>query len=55
MNEKQKRIWKAIEETNRFIDREQARSPKFRPADMQQHLDFCIAHREKLYKMLSEV
>ncbi len=50
---KSQRILQAISETESFIERESARADDLRPADMQQHLDFCIAHKQKLIKMLN--
>lgn len=47
------RIKQALAETQRFIDKEGKRDPKLRPADMQQHLDFCISHKAKLEAMLA--
>lgn len=52
MNDKARRILQAIAECDAFIAKESARSADLRPADIQQHLDFCIAHRAKLVAML---
>lgn len=51
--EQKKRIASALDETNRFIEKETNRGELNRPADMQKHLDFCIAHRAKLNAMLA--
>lgn len=50
--EKIRRIKQAIAECDVFISKESIRNPKLRPKDIQQHLDFCINHREKLKAML---
>ena len=52
-DEHKRRIKQALAETQRFIDKESPRDPKLRPADMQQHLDLCIAHKAKLEAMLA--
>lgn len=49
-----RRILQAIAECNRFIEKEEKRSADLRPADVQQHLDFCKAHKEKLIQMLAK-
>ena len=46
------KIQDAINECNRFIKKESARRADLRPPAVQQHLDFCIAHKAKLLKML---
>ena len=46
------RIQQAIAECDIFIAKEGARRADLRPADMQQHLDFCISHRATLAAML---
>ena len=48
-----RRIQQAIAECDSFIAKESARRADLRPADMQQHLDFCIAHRAKLAAMVA--
>lgn len=50
-----RKIIEAIAECNRFIDKEEPRNPSLRPADVQQHLEFCKAHRVKLAGMLEEL
>ncbi len=50
--EQKRRIEQALAETKRFIEREGERDPSLRPADMQQHLEFCIGHKVKLEAML---
>lgn len=52
--EQTRRILQAIEECDRFIAKESPRSAELRPADVQQTLDFYIAHRAKLQAMISE-
>lgn len=49
--ERQK-IEQALAETKRFIAKEAPRNADTRPADMKQHLDFCIGHAAKLQGML---
>lgn len=49
-----KRILEAIGDCDQFIAKEGPRNPDLRPADMQQHLDFCIAHKQKLIDMLAQ-
>lgn len=49
-----RRVIEALNETQRFIDKESARNPKLRPADTQKLLDFYIAHAAKLRAMLVE-
>ena len=48
------RIRQAIEECERYIAKESPRSADLRPADVAKHLEFCIAHREKLLQMEAE-
>ena len=50
--EKTRRIIEALNETRRFIEREEARADDLRPADMQAHLEFCRNHEKKLLAML---
>lgn len=52
-NEHKRRILEAIAECDAFIAKESPRNASLRPADMQQHLDFCIAHKQKLIDMLA--
>lgn len=47
------KIKNAIADCDRFIAKEEPRDASLRPADMQQHLDFCKAHKAKLQNMLS--
>lgn len=47
-----RRIKVALAETQRFIDKESPRNADTRPADMLQHLNFCIAHKARLLAML---
>jgi hypothetical protein len=47
-----RRVIEAIAECDKFIAKEQPRNAALRPAEVQQHLDFCIAHRAKLVGML---
>lgn len=49
-----RRTQQALAETQRFIDRESARPADTRPADMKQHLEFCIKHKAKLIEMLAQ-
>ena len=46
------KINQAIADCDRFIAKEQAQSADLRPADVAKMLDFYIAHRAKLIKML---
>lgn len=46
------KINQAIQECDRFIALESKRSSDLRPAGIQQHLGFCIAHKAKLLQML---
>ena len=46
------KIIEAIIDCNRFIEKEEKRNPDLRPKDMQDHLDYCKAHRVKLVAML---
>lgn len=50
-----RKILEAIADCDRFIAKEEPRNPDLRPADVQQHLDYCKAHRIKLQAMLAEV
>ena len=43
-----KRTMDALAETARFIEKESPRRADLRPADVQKHLDFCIAHKSRL-------
>lgn len=47
------KIKSAIAECDRFISKEESRDASLRPADMQQHLDFCKTHKAKLEGMLA--
>lgn len=49
------RIRQAIEDCDRYIAKESARSADLRPAHIQKLLDFYIAHREKLIAMEAEM
>jgi hypothetical protein len=49
-----RRLTQTIAECDRFIAKESARPADTRPADMQQHLDFCIGHKAKLENMMAE-
>lgn len=42
----------AIADCDRFIAKEEPRPAATRPADMQQHLDYCKSHKERLQTML---
>lgn len=53
LSNKAKRIISAIAECERFIEKEGSRAADLRPADMQQHLEYCISHRLKLIGMLA--
>jgi hypothetical protein len=46
------KINQAIADCDRFIAKEQAQAADLRPADVAKMLDFYIAHRAKLIKML---
>ncbi|WP_288078667.1 hypothetical protein [Pseudomonas sp.] len=46
------RIKQAIAECDAFITKESQRPAATRPADMQKHLDFCIAHKSRLLDMI---
>lgn len=48
------RVKQAIAECDAFITKESQRPAYTRPADMQKHLDFCIAHKSRLLKMIGE-
>lgn len=37
-----------INDCQRFIDRESGRDAALRPEKTQQHLDYCISHKQKL-------
>lgn len=50
--EQARRVIQAIAECQRFIDLEDPRRADLRPADVQQHLDFCKQHMVKLNAML---
>jgi hypothetical protein len=50
-----RRVREAIAECDRYIAKEGPRPADTRPADAQQHLDFCKQHRVKLLAMLAEV
>ncbi len=52
--EHDKRILQAIGECDRFIDKESPRIAHLRPEKTQQHLDFCIEHKQNLINMLSD-
>ncbi|KVQ85549.1 hypothetical protein KTE60_22460 [Burkholderia multivorans] len=47
------KIKSAIADCDRFIAKEDPRDASTRPADVQQHLDFCKAHKAKLQNMLA--
>lgn len=49
-----RRIKSVIAECDRFIAIEGPRRPDLRPADIQQHLDFCIAHRANMKALIGE-
>jgi hypothetical protein len=49
----QNKIIQAIAECSRYIEKEQAHRADLRPADVAQHLEFCIQHRAKLQAMLA--
>jgi hypothetical protein len=42
----------ALDETQRFIDKESIRNPALRPVEIQETLDFYVAHAAKLRAML---
>lgn len=44
-----------INDCQRFIDREGARDASLRPAKAQQHLDYCIAHKQALQTAIAEL
>lgn len=46
------RVFQAIADCERFIDKEARRDSALRPADMQKHLDYCVAHKAKLIEMV---
>lgn len=48
------RVKQAIAECDAFITKESQRPAYTRPADMQKHLDFCIAHKSRLIEMIGE-
>ena len=50
--ERSRRILQAIEECDRFINKESPRDPELRPAETQKILDSYINHRAKLVGML---
>lgn len=53
MNKEQiARVKQAISECDAFITKESQRPAATRPADMQKHLDFCIAHKARLLGMI---
>lgn len=53
MNKEQiTRVKQAISECDAFITKESQRPAATRPADMQKHLDFCIAHKARLLGMI---
>jgi hypothetical protein len=43
-----KRTQEALEQTIRFIAKESPRRADLRPAEVQEHLDFCITHKVRL-------
>lgn len=51
-NNQKARILAAIADCDLFIDKESPRNQATRPTDMQKYLDFCIAHKARLVKML---
>lgn len=53
-NEQITRVKQAIAECDAFIEKESNRPTGTRPADMQKHLDFCIAHKSRLIEMIGE-
>lgn len=44
-----------INDCQRFIDREGSRDPLLRPAKEQQHLDYCIAHKQALHDAIAQL
>lgn len=50
--EQARRVRQALDETERFIAKEQPRRADLRPQDMQKALDHAIGHRAKLQGML---
>lgn len=52
--EQGRRIREAIADCDRFIAKEESRRADLRPADVQQHLDFCKSHKIKLMNMLND-
>lgn len=53
--EKVRRIASALEETNRFIEREESRNPSLRSDETVRLLAFWKSHREVLVTMLAEL
>lgn len=51
--EQRRRVISALEETQRFIDKESKRSADLRPAETQNLLDWYVAHKAKLEAMLA--
>lgn len=49
---KKHRVMSAIAECDRYISKESKRDPILRPIDVQNRLEWYIAHREKLVAML---
>lgn len=43
-----------ISDCQRFIDKEAGRDASLRPAKVQQHLDFCIAHKAALQAAIAK-
>ena len=52
-NEQARRVIEAIEECNRFIDKEEPRNPELRPIETQKLLEFYYRHRANLQQRLS--
>lgn len=50
-----RRIKLAIGDCARFIAKEGSRDATLRPADMQQHLDFCIRRKSEMETLLAEL
>ena len=48
-----RRVMDGIADCDRFIAKEEGRSADLRPANVQQHLDFCIAHKAKLQNAIA--
>lgn len=48
------RVKQAIAECEAFIAKESNRPIETRPADMQKHLDFCIAHKSRMLQMIGK-